>query len=70
MIVMPEQARCLQTSEVAKQLGVSQSTLNKWRLSGDGPRYLKLGRRVVYRPADVESFIAGRIRASTVAKVA
>jgi predicted DNA-binding transcriptional regulator AlpA len=34
--------------EVAKRLGVSASFLNKARLTGDGPPYLKIGKTVRY----------------------
>jgi predicted DNA-binding transcriptional regulator AlpA len=38
----------LNTKEAAKYLGLSPSTLAKLRLSGNGPDYCKLGRRVIY----------------------
>src|SRR3954463_10113913 len=38
----------------ARYVGLSESTLAKLRLNGNGPVYCKLGRRVVYRPADLE----------------
>ncbi len=43
----------LNTEQVADRLGLSTSTLAKMRLSGGGPAYSKLGRRVVYRPEDL-----------------
>lgn len=42
--------------EVATRLGVSRFTLRAWRLKGMGPRFLKMGRAVRYRPEDVEEF--------------
>jgi predicted DNA-binding transcriptional regulator AlpA len=44
---------------------LSVSTLNKFRLSGDGPRYMKLGRRVVYARAALMDWMHRRERAST-----
>jgi predicted DNA-binding transcriptional regulator AlpA len=41
--------------EAARRLGLSTSTLAKMRLSGSGPTYAKLGRRVVYRTEDLEA---------------
>jgi predicted DNA-binding transcriptional regulator AlpA len=38
----------LDTSAAATLTKLSTSTLTKLRLTGGGPRYLKLGRRVVY----------------------
>jgi predicted DNA-binding transcriptional regulator AlpA len=48
----------VRTEEAAKLLSVSRKTLEKWRCSGSGPKYSKLGRIVVYRVADLESFMS------------
>ena len=47
----------LDAGETARRLGLSISTLAKMRLYGTGPVYSKLGRRVVYRLEDLESWI-------------
>ncbi|MGH9640588.1 MAG: helix-turn-helix transcriptional regulator [Bryobacteraceae bacterium] len=50
----------LTDSEVAALLGASLQTIRNWRWRGEGPRYVKLGGRMVrYRPADLAAFIAG-----------
>lgn len=41
---------------VARRLGVSPFTLRAWRRQGRGPAYMKLGRAVRYRIADVAAF--------------
>ena len=41
----------LNTPEAAKYLGLRPGTLEIWRSLGKGPRYLKIGRRVVYELA-------------------
>lgn len=46
-------------------LGLSVSTLNKMRLNGNGPRYLKLGRRVLYDIRDLEEWTAECTRSHT-----
>jgi predicted DNA-binding transcriptional regulator AlpA len=52
--------------QVARQLGLSTSTLAKLRLSGNGPAYIKLGgRRVGYRPKDIEEWLERSRRIST-----
>jgi predicted DNA-binding transcriptional regulator AlpA len=51
--------------EAARFLGLSVSTLNKLRLSGNGPRYMKLGRRVLYDLRDLEQWAAQRKRNHT-----
>ncbi|GAB5509536.1 MAG: hypothetical protein Rhims3KO_09370 [Hyphomicrobiales bacterium] len=55
----------LSADQVASQLDLSPSTLAKMRLSGNGPPYSKLGRRVVYRPEDIDAWIASRRFRST-----
>jgi predicted DNA-binding transcriptional regulator AlpA len=37
-------------------LGVSRFTVRSWRLKGVGPRFLKMGRAVRYRPEDVREY--------------
>ena len=51
--------------EAAAYLGISVSTLAKLRLTGKGPRYVKLGRRVLYDVRDLEAWAASRKRNST-----
>ena len=48
--------RTLTDVEVAARLGVSRFTVRSWRLKGTGPRFLKMGRAVRYRPEDVEEY--------------
>ena len=42
--------------EVATRLGVSRFTVRSWRLKGQGPRFLKMGRAVRYRTEDVDDY--------------
>ncbi len=49
----------------AKFVGLSESTLAKLRLNGNGPAYCKLGRRVLYRPSDLEQWLESRITRDT-----
>ncbi len=51
--------------DLAKRWGVSPRTLEQWRWRGIGPRYLKLGGRVIYRLADIEAFEAERVHLNT-----
>jgi predicted DNA-binding transcriptional regulator AlpA len=55
----------LRTPEAAFYCGSSPSTFEKLRLVGGGPRFIKLGRRVVYDPADLDTWLASNRRAST-----
>ena len=55
----------LSTPEAADYLGVSVSFLNKLRITGGGPSYVKLGRRVLYPKADLDSWLEACRRRST-----
>ena len=51
----------LTTIEVAERLRISRRTLERMRVDGTGPRYIKVGpgkkSRVLYREADVVAWI-------------
>ena len=65
-----DQDRRLRVSDAARYLGLSESTLAKMRLRGDGPPYSKAGARVVvYALADLEAFLDARRRTSTSQRV-
>lgn len=50
-------ARLLTTDEVAEILQVSKRTLEAWRITGDGPACIKVGKHTRYREADVADWI-------------
>jgi hypothetical protein len=49
----------------ARELGLSVKTLQKWRLIGGGPIYVKIGRRVGYIRRDLIAWRDARRRTST-----
>jgi hypothetical protein len=57
--------RHLNQVEVAERWGFSPRTLENWRCRGEGPRFLKIGGKVVYRLQDVEAFEQNQLRAKT-----
>ncbi|MEY2757369.1 MAG: hypothetical protein B7Z22_10350 [Hyphomonas sp. 32-62-5] len=58
--------RLLDVREAAQRLGLSKSTLDKMRCSGDGPRYIRATVRAVrYDPADLAAFAESRRQRST-----
>jgi predicted DNA-binding transcriptional regulator AlpA len=57
---MAETNKVLMSRDAARIVGLSESTLAKMRLNGNGPVYCKLGRRVVYRVADLERWLQSR----------
>ena len=48
----------LTEKDVAKQITVSLATLRRWRLEQRGPRFVKVGALVRYRPEDLEQWMA------------
>jgi predicted DNA-binding transcriptional regulator AlpA len=55
----------LNTGQAAEYLSLGKSTLDKMRLAGGGPEFIKVGARVVYDPADLDAWIARHKRRST-----
>lgn len=47
----------LTEKEVAKQIKVSLASLRRWRLLQRGPRFVKVGPLVRYRPEDLEQWM-------------
>ena len=65
----PEPRRYLNSQEAARILRLSARTLERMRVEGSGPKYLKAGRgtraRVLYRPADLDLWLESRTFSST-----
>jgi predicted DNA-binding transcriptional regulator AlpA len=57
--------RYLRTPDAARIVGLSIRTLEKHRIYGTGPRYSKLGGRVVYKLEDLQSWVERGAKAST-----
>jgi predicted DNA-binding transcriptional regulator AlpA len=57
--------RRLRTPAAADYLGYAESTLEKKRLTGDGPPFIRLGRVVVYDTRDLDAWLAARRASST-----
>jgi excisionase family DNA binding protein len=55
----------LTVKEAAEYLRVSVGTLERWRTTGGGPRYIKFARRVFYDRGDLDRWIESRKQAST-----
>ncbi|MBC9944061.1 helix-turn-helix domain-containing protein [Leucobacter sp. cx-328] len=51
----------LAPADAARYLGVGYSTLKKRRSEGTGPRYAKIGGCILYRPCDLEAFLAEQL---------
>ncbi len=55
----------LNTKETAKNLRVSPRTLEKKRVEGSGPAFIKVGRLVFYTEEAITAWINSRTRRST-----
>ena len=59
----------LDQKDLAERWLISARTLEQWRWQGRGPRYLKIGGRVVYRICDVETFESASLHANTIGPI-
>jgi predicted DNA-binding transcriptional regulator AlpA len=57
--------RRLRTPAAADYVGYSESTLEKKRLTGGGPPFIRLGRAIVYDTRDLDAWLAARRAHST-----
>ncbi|MES2728986.1 MAG: DNA-binding protein [Pseudomonadota bacterium] len=48
--------------DLAKRWRMSQRTLERWRWMRQGPPYLKVGYKVVYRLCDIEAYEIASLR--------
>jgi hypothetical protein len=48
--------------DLSRRWSLSPRSLERWRWKKQGPPYLKVGGRVVYRLADIEAFEAAQLR--------
>ena len=48
--------------ETAKLLSMSVKTLQRYRYTGGGPIYVKLGKSVRYKESDIEKYVSERTR--------
>jgi hypothetical protein len=53
------------TGEAAEYCRRGQSTLEKYRLTGEGPVFIKAGRAVRYRKSDLDTWLNSHRRRST-----
>ena len=62
---MNDERKYLSTREAADYLGLSARTLDRYRVSGEGPVFHRFGGRVRYLREDLDAWAAKRRRAST-----
>lgn len=57
-------AEYMTTADVAGETGINAGTLRYWRSTNQGPPSFSLGKRVVYRRAELEKWIAEQEQAT------
>lgn len=55
----------LDTQQAATYIPCAKSTLDKLRVKGGGPRFIKIGKRVLYDTLDIDHWLENQKRAST-----
>ena len=67
LLPLPEDDDTLiRRSELPKYLPIAAQTAARWACSGEGPKYLKLGKRLVaYRAGDLREWLYSQSRQNT-----
>jgi predicted DNA-binding transcriptional regulator AlpA len=47
----------LDTAALARYLGKNKRTVEDWRMDGRGPNYIRVGRSIRYRGADIQRWL-------------
>jgi hypothetical protein len=55
----------LTVREAADYVRLAKSTLDHYRTEGDGPRFSRVGRKIIYDSADLDRWLDGLKRNST-----
>ena len=66
-VVMAQPEPLYSPPQLAERLQIPEKTLNEWRYKRIGPRYLKIGKHVRYRLADVDEWLRRQLVASRTA---
>ena len=60
------QEALLTEQQAASLLNVNPRTMQKWRIQGGGPRFVRMSRRCIrYWPKDLRDWVQNRIKSST-----
>lgn len=54
---MTDTDNLITTKQAAAYLAVAVHTLDKFRIEGRGPKYLRLGRMIRYRASDIDRWL-------------
>jgi predicted DNA-binding transcriptional regulator AlpA len=59
-VAAPQLPILLNEFDVARVTGLSVASVRRWRLFKQGPKYMKIGSSVRYRPEDVRAWLETR----------
>ncbi|MBT4879516.1 MAG: DNA-binding protein [Alphaproteobacteria bacterium] len=60
------QSNLITSHDLSRRWCVKSSTLSQWRWNGRGPKYLKIGGRILYRIDDIVAFEDLQLRKNTI----
>ena len=60
------QSNLITTRDLSRRWNLTSSTLTQWRWYGKGPKYLKIGGRILYRIEDIIAFEEQQLRSNTI----
>ena len=68
LLPLPEDDDTLiRRSDLPRYIPVASQTLARWAVEGQGPRFIKVGRRLVaYRAGDLRKWLQGQARKNTI----
>ncbi|WP_223692169.1 helix-turn-helix transcriptional regulator [Leifsonia poae] len=55
----------LSSATLAKRLYTTERNLSEWRITGRGPKFIRVGRTPLYRPEAVDEWLLSQEHAST-----
>lgn len=55
----------LTPAEVAQRLRTTTGTLANWRVKGEGPKFIKSGKKVLYPIAELVAYEQAQLRSNT-----
>lgn len=58
---MADHPRLWDTEDVAQFVGVSARTVQRWRATDTGPKYIVAGRSIRYIPGSVRRWVEGQV---------
>ena len=57
--------KLITAKDLSRHLNVAENTLAKWRIRGEGPKFIRVQRRISYHPDDVLAWLAQNTFSST-----